>query len=108
MISRSIYNQLEKYTRMNRFTTTDAKDMESLIRSTFNPSFVVCTKCPQQIKHAQKIITNFLRNTQVYDEPILEEPEPLFQFEPVEVEVDIVEADKAGCTKCSRKKKIKR
>jgi len=104
MISRSIYNEMARFTGMNRFTAAEAKEMERLIRENFNPKYNVCVKCPQQIKHGQRLLQNFLNQVEVYDEPVLEE-QPLFDFEPVEVSVDIEEAKKVGCTKCGRKKR---
>jgi hypothetical protein len=100
MISQEIYDRMMRVATLNRFTSYDAKEMENLIKQTFNSSYVVCTHCPQQIKHGQKLILNFLENVEINSEEILFPSTP-------EVEVDIVEADKVGCTKCSRKKKIK-
>lgn len=100
MITQQTYDQMYRIANLNRFTSYDAKEMERLIRQTFNPQYSVCTHCPQQIKHGQKQILNFLEKTTI----ISPEEEILFPSIP-EIEVDIVEADKAGCTKCKRKVK---
>lgn len=100
MITQETYDQMFRIANLNRFTSWDAKEMERLIRTTFNPQYSVCTHCPQQIKHGQKLILNFLEQATI----ISPEEEILFPSTP-EIEVDIVEADKAGCSKCKRKGK---
>lgn len=107
MISRELYDKLLGYSKLVRISTVQAREMESLVRSTINPNFVLCTKCPAQIKHGQRLITNYLNTVQVYDEE-LSEPEPLFDFKAIEVDVDIEEAEKVGCTKCKSKRKVKK
>jgi hypothetical protein len=100
MIKQETYDQMFRIANLNRFTSHDAREMERLIRETFNPQYAVCTHCPQQIKHGQKLILNFLEQAQV----LTPEEELLFPSTP-ELEVDEVEADKAGCSKCKRKAK---
>lgn len=100
MITQKTYDEMSRIATLNRFTSYDAKEMERLIRTTFNSQYSVCTHCPQQIKHGQKLILNFLEKAVV----VSPEEEILFPSTP-EIEVDIVEADKAGCSKCKRKGK---
>jgi hypothetical protein len=102
MITREFYDEMFKIANLNKFTSHQAREMERMIRETFNPAYRVCPSCPQQIKHGQRLMLNYLQNVQV----ISNDPEILFPSTP-EIEVDIVEADKAGCSKCSRKKRIK-
>ena len=103
MIKQETYDQMFRIANLNRFTSHDAREMERLIRQTFNPQYSVCPSCPQQIKHGQKQILIFLEKTQV----LSPEEELLFPSTP-ELEVDEVEADKAGCSKCKRKAKTKK
>jgi hypothetical protein len=100
MITQQTHDEMFRIANLNRFTSHDAREMERLIRTTFNPKYSVCPSCPQQIKHGQKQILNFLAQTQI----LSPEEEILFPSTP-EVEVDEVEADKAGCSKCKRKVK---
>jgi hypothetical protein len=102
MITQDIYDRMMRIATLKRFTSFDAKEMEELIRSTFNPSYKVCTYCHAQIKHGQKLMLNFLNTTQVEGQELPQEV--LFPTEP-ELDVDIEEADKVGCTKCKRKRK---
>lgn len=117
MITQETYDQLSRIANLSRFTSYDAKEMERLIRENFNHQYTVCTHCPQQIKHGQKLITNFLATAQIKgkqeevvspsteQEEVLDQ-EILFPTEP-EIKVDVVEAKKAGCSKCGRKRTTK-
>lgn len=105
MISQELYDRLLRITKLNRFTSYDAREMEQLIRDTFNPQYTVCTHCPQQIKFGQRLIVNFLNTTQVEGQELPEEV--LFPSEP-ELDVDVVEAEKVGCQKCKKKRQTKK
>lgn len=105
MISQELYDKMMRLAKLNRFTSFDAKELQALIRETFNPSFVVCTHCPQQLKHAQKMVINFLNTVQVEGQELPQEI--LFESTP-ELDVDITEAEKVGCSKCKRKKTTKK
>jgi hypothetical protein len=67
-------------------------------------------RCAQQLKHGQKVILRWLE-TQEIIENIGEVKEELLMDEIIpftaEPDVDLVEAEKVGCTKCKSKKKIK-
>lgn len=112
MISRALHNQLYELATKKRFQRHDAEELQSAIRTHISPSYSVCLRCAQQLKHGQKIILNYL-NSQMILEDYLADVEPtvedtVLQMEELpEPDVDIVEAEKVGCTKCSRKKKNK-
>jgi hypothetical protein len=86
----------------------DAKQLQYAIQHTIQSSYSVCLKCKQQLKHGQKLILNYLKSVEVLEElpSVIDSPDEIIPFEP-EIEVDIVEAEKVGCVKCSRKKKVK-
>jgi hypothetical protein len=103
MISQETYDRMMRIINLKKFTSQDAKEMEELIKSTFNPTYKVCTYCTAQIKHGQKLMLNFLNITQVEGQELSQEI--LFPSEP-ELDVDVEEADKVGCSKCKRKRKV--
>lgn len=109
MITQALYDKFFYFTTLRRFTNQDALEMQAAIRQTFNPTFVLCTYCPSQIQHAQKMITNYLKEQVVMEDIklMVDSEETLLKFDPVELSVDIVEADKVNCTKCNRRKKNK-
>ncbi len=108
MITQALYNKLYNLATKQRFTHGDAEELQASIRENINPRYSVCLRCAQQLKHGQKIILNWLGSQEiienipeVIEEPILEMaaiPEP---------DIDLVEAEKVGCEKCSRRKKNK-
>jgi hypothetical protein len=108
MITRALYNKLETLATKQRFQREDAEELQSAIRTHISPSYSVCLRCAQQLKHGQKIIRNYLSTVQVIEDLPSVVEETIFEMaELPEPDVDIVEADKVGCTKCSRKKKTK-
>lgn len=108
MITRALYNKLETLANASRFTKQDAEELQEAIRQMINPRYTVCLKCVQQLKHGQKIIRNYLSTVQVIEDLPLVVEETVLEMESLpEPDVDIVEADKVGCVKCSRKKKNK-
>jgi len=109
MITQAFYDKMNYFVNLRRFTPEDAKEMEAAIRTTFNPSFTICTHCRAAIQHAQLMIKNWLSEQQIIEEVklMVETEEPLFDMPIPETVVDEVEADKQGCSKCSRKKKNK-
>lgn len=112
MISQKIHDELSVLANKQRFTTTDAKDLQEKIKAYIDPTYSVCLRCAQQLKHGQKMIKNYLSSVQIIEEflktvpPVVEET-VLEMEELPEPDVDIVEAEKVGCTKCSRKRKNK-
>ena len=108
MITRALYNKLETLANASRFTKQDAEELQEAIRQMINPRYTVCLKCVQQLIHGQKIIRNYLSTVQVIEDLPSVVEETILEMESLpEPDVDIVEADKVGCTKCSRKKKTK-
>lgn len=110
MITQALYTKLHNLATRQRFTKVDAEELQAAIRENINPRYSVCLKCAQQLKHGQKLILRWLE-TQEIIESIPEVKEELLMDELIpftaEPDVDIVEADKVGCVKCSRKKKVK-
>jgi len=108
MITKALYDKLYQLATLRRFTTNDAKELQAAIQTQINPKYSVCLRCGAQLKHGQKIILNYLKSVEVLDElpSVIDEPSEIIPFEP-EVEVDVTEAEKLGCTKCGKKKKIK-
>ena len=105
MITQEIYNKITRLINLNRFTSSDAKEMEDIIRKNINHQYSVCTSCKGQIAHGQRVMGNWLRNKTIIEESLIDlEITPLFQINP-EVSVDIVEADKVGCVKCGKRSK---
>lgn len=109
MITQAYYDKMYYFTTLRRFTHEDALEMQGAIQQTFNPTYILCTHCPRQIEHGQLMIKNWLKEQTIIESitPMVETEEPLFNFEVPTTTVDIVEADKVGCTKCNRKKKNK-
>jgi hypothetical protein len=108
MITRALYDKFHKLATMARFTNEDARELQAAIQMYINPSYSVCLRCVQQLRHGQKIINNWLSTQQIIEDlPQVREENVLEMVELPEPDVDIVEAEKVGCTKCSRKKKIK-
>jgi hypothetical protein len=109
MITQAFYDKMNYFVNLRRFTPEDAKEMEAAIRTTFNPSFTICTHCRAAIQHAQLMIKNWLSEQQIIEDvkPMVETEEPLFDMKTPETIVDEVEADKQGCSKCNRKRKNK-
>lgn len=102
-ILKSVYDELSMWSNKSRFTTIEVEQMSALIRNTFAPTFTSCSKCHRQIGHGQKLIKNFLKTAKVIEPEFTLEEEPVLQWEKVELDVDIVEAKKQGCTKCKKK-----
>jgi short-subunit dehydrogenase involved in D-alanine esterification of teichoic acids len=107
MITQALYNKLHTLATKQRFTKQDAEELQAAIRQTINPRYSVCLKCIQQLKHGQRLILNYLNSVEVIENipPVVETV--LLDSSTLEPIVDEVEADKVGCTKCSRKKKTK-
>jgi hypothetical protein len=110
MITQSLYDRLNYLATLKRITTPDARELESAIRLYINPRYTVCHRCVQQLKHGQRMLLNYLSQTEVIeqlpkvvDETLMDEIIP-FAGEP---DVDIVEAEKVGCAKCKSKRKTK-
>lgn len=111
MITQQFYDHCNYIATLNRMSKSHALDMENVIREKIDPKYRVCTKCSAQMKHGQTMILNWLADQEIFEEviptiaPLTEDP--LFDFPDVPVDVDEVEAEKVGCTKCSRRKKTK-
>jgi hypothetical protein len=108
MITQALYNKLHTLATKQRFQKEDAEELQAAIRMYINPSYSVCLRCAQQLKHGQRIILNYLNAVQVIENLPQVVEETIFEMaELPEPDVDIVEADKVGCTKCKRSKKNK-
>jgi len=111
MITQQFYDHCNYLATLHRMSKSHALDMENVIREKIDPKYNVCTKCSAQMKHGQSMILNWLETQEIIEdvistiEPLLEEP--LFDMVAPEIDVDIVEANKVGCTKCSKRKKNK-
>jgi hypothetical protein len=107
MITQALYNKLHNLATLRRITNDEAKELQAAVQLYINPAYSVCLRCSQQLKHGQKIILNYLSNVEILEnltgtakEITLLEEEQITP--PV---VDIVEAEKVGCSKCGRKAK---
>lgn len=108
MITQALYNKLHELATKQRFTNGDAEELQAAVRMYINPQYSVCLRCAQQLKHGQRIILNYLNAVQVIEQLPQVVEDTIFEMaELPEPDVDLVEADKVGCTKCSRKKKNK-
>jgi hypothetical protein len=108
MITQALYNKLHTLATKQRFQKEDAEELQAAVRMYINPSYSVCLRCAQQLKHGQRIILNYLNAVQVIENLPQVVEETIFEMaELPEPDVDIVEADKVGCTKCKRSKKTK-
>lgn len=108
MITQALYNKLHTLATKQRFHKEDAEELQAAVRMYINPSYSVCLRCAQQLKHGQRIIINYLNSVQVIENLPQVVEETMFEMaELPEPDVDIVEADKVGCTKCKRAKKNK-
>lgn len=111
MITKALYDKLHHLATLTKITHNDGKELEAAIKMYINPRYSVCLRCVQQLKHGQKLILNWLSAQTIIEtltgvnmeETLMEEIIPL-ETEP---QVDVVEAEKVGCAKCGRKKKIK-
>lgn len=108
MITQALYNKLHTLATKQRFQREDAEELQSAVRMYINPQYSVCLRCAQQLKHGQRIIINYLNSVQVIESIPEVKEESFFEMAPLpEPNVDEVEADKVGCTKCKRTKKNK-
>ncbi len=107
MITQAFYDKMNYFVQLRRFTPEDARNMQTAIQMTFNPTYTLCTHCRAQIEHAQLMIKTWLSRQTIMDDvrPLVETEEPLFDMPLPEVDVDVVEATKQGCSKCNRKRK---
>lgn len=111
MISRNLYNRILEISDLKRMSKDQALEMQSIIREKINPRYTVCTKCGAQMKHGQKILKNYLGSQTILEDyladiqPVIEDT--ILDMPILDPDVDIVEAEKVGCTKCKSKKKIK-
>lgn len=110
MITQEVYDRGIYLTSLKRITTNEVLEMQDFIRR-FNPKYSVCTKCGAQIKHGQRILKNWLEQQEIIDvvlKNIEPNPEPQLVTESnFDGGVDIVEAEKQGCTKCGGRNKTK-
>jgi Zn ribbon nucleic-acid-binding protein len=108
MIKREYYDRVFYLTQLKRVSRDEVKEMEAIIR-TFNDRFTLCSKCGAQIRHAQRILQNWLNQQEVIEDVIASiEPNPdpvLVKEANLDIDVDEVEAEKVGCLKCGSKNK---
>ena len=111
MITEEFYNHCNYLATLNRMSKSHALDMENVIREKIDPKYRVCTKCSAQMKHGQQMLLNWLADQEIFEEVIPTiaplNDEPLFEMIEPEVDVDVVEAEKVGCSKCKSKRKTK-
>ena len=108
MITQALYNKLHTLATKQRFQREDAEELQAAVRMYINPQYSVCLRCAQQLKHGQRIILNYLNAVEVIENLPQVIEETIFEMAPLpEPDVDEVEADKVGCTKCKRKKQNK-
>ena len=108
MITLALYNKLHTLATKQRFQREDAEELQAAVRMYINPQYSVCLRCAQQLKHGQRIILNYLNAVEVIENLPQVVEETIFEMAPLpEPDVDEVEADKVGCTKCKRKKQNK-
>jgi len=97
MIKKEYYDRVLYLTQLKRVSKDEVKEMETIIR-TFNERFSLCSKCGAQIRHAQRILTNWLSQQEVIEDVIASiEPndEPVLVKESnFDIDVDDVEAEK--------------
>jgi hypothetical protein len=108
MIKREYYQRAFYLTQLKRISKEEVKEIETIIR-TFNERFSLCSKCGAQIRHAQRILLNWLNQQEIIEDVIISiEPndEPVLVKESnFDLNVDEVEAEKVGCSKCGSKNK---
>jgi hypothetical protein len=109
MITQAYYDKMFYFTTLRRFAHEDALEMQAAIQQTFNSSYTLCTHCRAQIEHGQLMIRHWLKEQTIIESivPLVDTEEPLFNFADPTTMVDIVEADKVGCSKCNKKKQNK-
>lgn len=105
MITQALYNKLQTLATKQRFNTQDAEELQAVIRENINPRYSVCLRCAQQLKHGQKVILTWLSTQEIIENiPEVMEESVLEMPEIPEPDIDLVEAEKVGCTKCRKKK----
>jgi hypothetical protein len=110
MITQSLYDRLNYLATLKKITVPDARELEAAIQLYIDQRYVVCHRCVQQIKHGQRMLLNYLSQTQVIEQlPKVVEETLMDEMIPItaEPDVDEVEAKKVGCTKCRKKKENK-
>ena len=108
MIKRELYDEAKNLATLRRMERYQVNRMVEIIHL-FNPSYSVCVKCAAQIRHGQRLLLNWLDRVEIIEDVLLSiepNPEPLLVKEAdLELDVDVVEADKMGCQKCGGKRK---
>lgn len=110
MITQSLYDRLNYLATLKKISTPDAKELEAAIKLYINPRYSVCHRCAQQLKHGQRMLEYYLTQAQVIEQlPKVVEETLMDKMIPItaEPDVDEVEAEKVGCTKCRKKKENK-
>ena len=109
MITQALYDKLHHLATLQRITHDTAKELQAAIQLYINPSYSVCLRCAQQLKHGQKLILNYLAKVEILDNlaGTAKQIELLEEDDVADPVVDMVEAEKVGCSKCGRKKKVK-
>jgi hypothetical protein len=109
MITQALYDKLHRLATLSRISTEDAREIQSAVQQFINSKYSVCLRCVQQIKHGQQIILNYLSTQEIIEniKPLVETEEPLFEMEEPELNVDVVEAEKVGCSKCNKSRRNK-
>jgi hypothetical protein len=109
MITQEEKQEIEHLLSLHRFTDVDMQMLQRIVNKYISPTYQSCNYCTAQLKHILKRLRRWY-DIQTF-EPVMvsEGKEELKElFETPEIEVDVKEADEQGCSKCSRKKKVKK
>lgn len=100
--------EIEHLLTLHRFRDEDMQVLQRIVNKFIDPSYQACNYCSAQLRHILKRVKAWYEINTFEPKPISEGKKELKEeFETPEIEVDVVEADKAGCSKCKRKAKTK-
>ena len=101
--------EVEHLLSLHRFTDPDMQILQRIVNKYISPTYEACNYCTAQLKHILKRLRAWYDIQTFEPVSVSEGKEELKElFETPELDVDIKEADAQGCSKCSRKKKIKK
>jgi hypothetical protein len=101
--------EVEHLLSLHRFTDPDMQILQRIVNKYISPTYQSCNYCTAQLKHILKRLRAWY-DIQTFEPVNVSEGKQELKelFETPEVDVDIKEADAQGCSKCSRKKKVKK
>ena len=109
MIKKELYEKVKFLSELNKISSVQVNEIELIIKTHITPKYSLCTKCRAQIRHAQVLLKNWLRDQEIIEDVISNaevNPEPiLLTDDEVSLEFDEESAKKEGCTKCLSKRK---